>query len=60
YLQAGYYINAEKQYGFRIGETLSGNLHQHLFHFKVDLDINGTANRYQTLDIEPESSAHSD
>ncbi|KAK0049905.1 amine oxidase [copper-containing], partial [Biomphalaria pfeifferi] len=60
YLQAGYYFNAEKQYGFRIGETLFGNLHQHLFHFKVDLDINGTANRYQTLDIEPKSAAYSD
>nr|KAG5706516.1 hypothetical protein BaRGS_028687 [Batillaria attramentaria] len=41
-------------YGFHIDENLLGNVHQHVFHFKADLDILGTANRYETLDITAE------
>ncbi|CAC5374043.1 AOC1 [Mytilus coruscus] len=29
-------------------------LHQHLFNFKMDLDIKGTSNRFETIDIEPD------
>ncbi|RUS81337.1 hypothetical protein EGW08_010904, partial [Elysia chlorotica] len=43
----------ERQYGFRIEETLTANLHHHMFHLKVDLDVSGTSNRYETLNVEP-------
>ncbi|KAH9505424.1 hypothetical protein Btru_057248 [Bulinus truncatus] len=54
YIQSNYYRDVERLYGFRISEHILGNLHHHMIHFKVDLDINGTTNRYQTLDIEPD------
>lgn len=47
---------AEDDYGFQIREKITGNLHHHMFHFKVDLDINGVENRFEALDIEPVAS----
>ena len=46
------------KYGFRINDRLVGNLHHHLFNFKVDIDVNGVKNRYQTLNIEPDMVHH--
>lgn len=46
----------EDDYGFQIRERITGNLHHHLFHFKVDIDIHGTANRFEAIDIVPEAS----
>ncbi|KAH9505425.1 hypothetical protein Btru_057249 [Bulinus truncatus] len=54
YIQTIFYQNAERPYGFQLGDTIIGNLHHHLVNFKVDLDIAGITNRYQTLDIVPE------
>ncbi|ESO96448.1 hypothetical protein LOTGIDRAFT_159859 [Lottia gigantea] len=53
YIYGGVYHPNEAQYGFEINEGLHGTLHHHLFHFKADLDIKGTMNRYETLDIKP-------
>ncbi|RUS74887.1 hypothetical protein EGW08_017352 [Elysia chlorotica] len=47
----------ESPYGYRIQEHILGNLHHHLFHFKVDMDVGGsTKNRYSTLDIHKDKA----
>ncbi|KAK3590103.1 hypothetical protein CHS0354_041149 [Potamilus streckersoni] len=51
YVQATYKLPYEKEYGNTIYYNAIANIHQHLFHFKVDLDIAGTKNRYATIDI---------
>ena len=54
YLLTSPYSQEKNSYGFRIHEHILGNVHQHLFNFKVDIDILGTRNRYETLDISTE------
>ncbi|KAK6189013.1 hypothetical protein SNE40_005067 [Patella caerulea] len=54
YIYTTFYNQAEDKYGFRLHENILANLHHHMFHFKVDLDVLGTSNRYETLDIETE------
>jgi len=56
YIFPSVYTSKENPYGFRIEERLAGNLHHHLFHFKADIDIQGTSNRYETLDIVPDTT----
>ncbi|XP_059166056.1 putative amine oxidase [copper-containing] [Physella acuta] len=51
YIQTSFYRDAEIPYGFRLHDNILGNVHHHMAHFKVDLDIAGSSNRYQTLDI---------
>jgi diamine oxidase len=48
----GTFHGHKNQYGFEISKNLMGPIHQHLYHFKVDLDIKGTKNRFSTIDIE--------
>ncbi|XP_076443586.1 putative amine oxidase [copper-containing] [Babylonia areolata] len=54
YITSTFYHPQEDPYGFRLNDRIIGNLHHHLFHFKADLDIGGTSNRYETLDISEE------
>ncbi|KAL3864198.1 hypothetical protein ACJMK2_005904 [Sinanodonta woodiana] len=51
YVQATYKLAYEKEYGNTIYYNAIANIHTHLFHFKVDLDIAGIKNRYSTIDI---------
>ena len=44
----------EDDYGFRLRDHIIGNIHHHIFHYKVDLDIKGTSNRFEALDLVPE------
>ncbi|XP_052072423.1 putative amine oxidase [copper-containing] [Mytilus californianus] len=46
------YHGRQNPYSFEISENLMGLIHQHLYHFKVDMDIKGRNNRFETLDIE--------
>ncbi|XP_033750465.1 putative amine oxidase [copper-containing] [Pecten maximus] len=55
FISTSYYRPEEDPYGYRLHDFITGNLHHHLVHFKVDLDVMGTSNRFATLDIEPES-----
>ena len=48
------YTEEEVKYSFKLREMLGANIHQHLFNFKVDLDIKGTSNRFTTADVETE------
>lgn len=53
FIQGNLYREVERLYGFRLEEELTGNLHHHMFNLKADLDIGGTSNRYETLNVEP-------
>ena len=54
YILTSFRTPAEEEYGFRLRDTIIGNIHHHIFHLKADLDIKGTSNRYETLDIVPD------
>ena len=56
YVLSTYYTGPEmNKYGRRLNyDNVIANIHHHLAHFKVDLDIRGTDNRFETLDIELE------
>ncbi|XP_059150273.1 putative amine oxidase [copper-containing] [Physella acuta] len=51
YIQSSFYSDLEKSYGFKLEKSLTGSVHHHMAHFKADLDVGGTSNRYETLDI---------
>ena len=55
YILSTFYRPEEAPYGFRLDENINGNIHHHMFHFKADLDIGGTSNRYETLDMSEET-----
>lgn len=55
YLQAAFPLQQERQYGSKLQPFMMADIHQHLFNYKVDLDINGQNNRYATLDISTET-----
>ncbi|XP_060067246.1 putative amine oxidase [copper-containing] [Ylistrum balloti] len=55
FISTSYYRPEENPYGYRLHDFITGNLHHHLIHFKVDLDVMGTSNRFATLDIEPDT-----
>lgn len=54
YLSTSFYFPEEEYYGGHLREHTQAGLHNHLFHFKVDVDVKGTSNRFETLDIKPE------
>ncbi|CAH1779584.1 unnamed protein product [Owenia fusiformis] len=41
--------------GFRINRDIFAPLHQHLFHFKVDIDVLGRKNRHETVTLKMKS-----
>ncbi|BFZ22790.1 hypothetical protein BsWGS_25829 [Bradybaena similaris] len=55
YILSLFYTTPERPYGYNIHDHILGNVHHHLAHFKVDLDVGGTCNRYETLDISEET-----
>ncbi|XP_063411542.1 putative amine oxidase [copper-containing] [Mytilus trossulus] len=50
----GTWYGGDNPFSSQLENNLMAPLHHHLFHIKVDLDIKGTKNRFETLDIEPE------
>ncbi|XP_013091312.2 putative amine oxidase [copper-containing] [Biomphalaria glabrata] len=55
YILPSFYTSEERPYGFQTEENFFGPVHHHMFHFKVDLDISGVSNRYETLDVSVET-----
>ncbi|XP_054847619.1 amiloride-sensitive amine oxidase [copper-containing] [Eublepharis macularius] len=51
YVHASFYTPEGIRYGSRIQAHVLGNMHTHLVHYKVDLDIAGTGNSFETLDL---------
>ena len=55
YIHATHWTNAESPYGYQIYKGVAGTLHDHIINYKVDLDVVGRKNSYQTIDIEVEN-----
>mgnify|MGYP001793790442 CR=1 FL=1 len=55
YVQAVYWTNKEYPYGNKLHDITGGTIHDHLINYKVDLDVVGRKNYYQTIDIEVEN-----
>lgn len=54
YLQTTFSLPRERSFGHEVHDELVGNAYQELFHYKVDLDIAGSSNRYKTLQFQAE------
>ncbi|XP_076444192.1 putative amine oxidase [copper-containing] isoform X2 [Babylonia areolata] len=51
YIMAQWFHYGEDPFGFQVQQGVVGSVHHHLFHFKVDMDVGGASNRYETLDL---------
>ena len=52
YIIASSYYPSEAPYAFESLPRVEGTIHDHIILFKVDLDVAGKENSYQTLDVE--------
>lgn len=57
YISAAYW-EGNTEYGFHIHDYLSGSLHDHTLTFKADLDILGTKNSVQKVELVPTSTTY--
>ena len=51
YPQATFYTVDEEPYGNQIHTMLGGSMHDHIFNYKVDIDILGTKHSYETIQV---------
>lgn len=58
YIQAAYYAHNE-DYGYHIHDALSGSMHDHVINWKVDFDVNGTANSLEKVEFVPHTDTYS-
>ena len=56
YILAAFRYPEAEPFGFEIRKHMTGNIHHHMFNFKVDMDINGRTNRFETISIRPVNS----
>jgi primary-amine oxidase len=57
YISAAYW-EGTLEYGFHIHDHLSGGLHDHVLHFKADLDVLGPKNSIQMVEFVPTSTTY--
>ncbi|KAF9776879.1 hypothetical protein IL306_004871 [Fusarium sp. DS 682] len=57
YISSAFYAQNE-DYGFKIHDSLSGSLHDHVITFKADFDILGEKNSFQKVAIEPTTETY--
>uniref|UniRef100_A0A8C5PIS0 Amine oxidase n=1 Tax=Leptobrachium leishanense TaxID=445787 RepID=A0A8C5PIS0_9ANUR len=55
YIYATFFTPDGIHYGNRVQQHIIGNLHTHLIHYKVDLDVAGAENSFQTLSLRYEN-----
>ncbi|KAB1275867.1 Amiloride-sensitive amine oxidase [copper-containing] [Camelus dromedarius] len=55
YVHATFYTPEGLRHGTRLHTHLIGNIHTHLVHYRVDLDVAGTKNSFQTLQMKAEN-----
>ncbi|KAL3866595.1 hypothetical protein ACJMK2_043882 [Sinanodonta woodiana] len=60
--QSGYVLTSfpteqEAIYTMNISENAAGHLHLHLFHFKADIDVMGTENRYAVYEVSLQNAS---
>ena len=60
YIIGSFFSEIEEDYGFRLNDQVLGNIHTHLFHFKVDLDIKGRENVFERLDLQMTEVDHTE
>ncbi|KAM8824322.1 retina-specific copper amine oxidase [Synchiropus picturatus] len=52
YISSSYLVDGSLKHGHQVAENVLGNIHTHFINFKVDLDILGVKNVFQTKDME--------
>ena len=57
YLQATFWTSEEDNYGNKVYDNVAGTLHDHIMNYKVDLDVAGRKNRYETITSNIENIA---
>ncbi|XP_029443843.1 amiloride-sensitive amine oxidase [copper-containing]-like isoform X2 [Rhinatrema bivittatum] len=55
YIYATFFTPEGIHYGSKVYDYVLGNMHTHLIHYKVDLDIGGRANNFETVDVKLEN-----
>ncbi|XP_078062494.1 diamine oxidase [copper-containing], partial [Mustelus asterias] len=55
YIHATFFTPEGVNYGTKVYGYVLGNLHTHLIHYKVDLDVAGTENSFETLGLKFEN-----
>ncbi|XP_028933189.2 amiloride-sensitive amine oxidase [copper-containing] isoform X2 [Ornithorhynchus anatinus] len=58
YIYSTFYMPDGLRYGTRLHTHLLGNVHTHLVHYRVDLDVAGTQNSFETLERKLEKIAN--
>ncbi|XP_008046417.1 amiloride-sensitive amine oxidase [copper-containing] [Carlito syrichta] len=58
YVHATFYTPEGLHHGTRLHTHLIGNMHTHLVHYRVDLDVAGTKNSFQTLQMKLENTTN--
>ncbi|XP_029293136.1 retina-specific copper amine oxidase [Cottoperca gobio] len=52
YIASSYLVDGNLKYGHQVADKVLGNIHTHFINFKVDLDVLGLNNYFQTKDME--------
>ncbi|KAM3597772.1 uncharacterized protein V6R79_008993 [Siganus canaliculatus] len=52
YISSSYLQQGNDKYGHQVADKVLGNMHTHFINFKVDLDVTGVRNTFQTKDME--------
>ncbi|XP_040918715.1 retina-specific copper amine oxidase [Toxotes jaculatrix] len=52
YISSSYLVEGNLKYGHQVADKVLGNIHTHFINFKVDLDVLGVKNVFQTKDME--------
>ncbi|XP_070838099.1 primary amine oxidase, liver isozyme-like [Chaetodon trifascialis] len=52
YITSSYLMDGSLKYGHQVADKVLGNIHTHFINFKVDLDVLGVRNVFQTKDME--------
>ncbi|KAJ0001058.1 hypothetical protein NQD34_006078 [Periophthalmus magnuspinnatus] len=52
YISSSFFVQNSLKFGHQVAPNVVGNMHTHFVNFKVDLDISGGKNMFQTKDME--------
>ncbi|KAM9843175.1 retina-specific copper amine oxidase [Aulostomus maculatus] len=52
YISSSYLVDGGLKHGHQVAKNVLGNIHTHFINFKVDLDVAGVKNVFQTKDME--------
>ncbi|XP_047427585.1 primary amine oxidase, liver isozyme-like [Mugil cephalus] len=52
YISSSYLVEGSLKFGHQVAENVLGNIHTHFINFKVDMDVGGMKNIFQTKDME--------